>query len=140
MATPGLTAWRALVDTLQAVGTSPRVYGGHGWQRITGLAYLHAASDLDLLLSVADAAMADATVAALHAATFSAPRLDGEIVFPDGSAVAWREWQAWRAGRVKSVLVKQLDGVAMASQLAQVSQVEQVEQVEQAQHSWAEAA
>jgi len=106
-------AWCALLTTLGAAGASVRVYGGHGWQRITGLGYLHAGSDLDLCLSVADAAAADAAVAALQAAALTAPRLDGELVFPDGSAVAWREWGAWRAGRVDRVLVKRLHGVAM---------------------------
>ena len=107
------THWRELVDALHAIGAAPRVYGGHGWQRITGMSYLHAGSDLDLRLSVDDATMADAVTAALHAAAFSTPRLDGELVFPDGSAVAWREWLAWRAQRVDRVLVKRLHGVAM---------------------------
>ena len=106
-------AWRVLVRELEAFDAAPRVYGSVGWQRLTGLAYLHAASDIDLRLSVADAAAADAVAACLNDAAFTAPRIDGELVFADGSAVAWREWLAWRAQRVDRVLVKRLHGVAM---------------------------
>ena len=107
------SAWRALLAALDVAGATVRVYGSHGWQRITGLGYLHAGSDMDLRLSAADAAAADAVVAVLQAAPLAAPRLDGELTFPDGSAVAWREWSAWREGRVDRVLVKRLHGVAM---------------------------
>jgi len=106
-------AWLNLLTALAAVGAAPRVYGSFGWQRITGLPYLHAGSDLDLRVSVSDAAMADAVAAAMHAPAFATPRLDGEIVFPDGSAVAWREWRAWRERRVDRILVKRLRAVAM---------------------------
>jgi phosphoribosyl-dephospho-CoA transferase len=106
-------AWQTLLKMLAALGVVPRVYGSFGWQRLTRLTYLHADSDLDLRLPVDDAAMADAVTAALHAAPFAMPRLDGEIVFPDDSAVAWREWRLWRERRADRVLVKRLRGVAM---------------------------
>ena len=105
--------WLALLSALHALGAAPRVYGSFGWQRLTGLGYLHAGSDLDLQLPARDAAIADAVAAALHQTAFATPRLDGEIVFPDGSAVAWREWRQWRERRVDRVLVKRLRGVAM---------------------------
>ena len=105
--------WLSLAGTLAELGAAPRVYGSFGWQQITGLAYLHAGSDLDLRLIAGNAAMADNASDALSRARFAEPRLDGEIVFVDGSAVAWREWQQWRAGRVDQVLVKRLHGVAM---------------------------
>jgi phosphoribosyl-dephospho-CoA transferase len=41
-------------------------------------------------------------------------RLDGELVFPDGAAVAWREWHACRGGRTRRLLVKRLDGATLA--------------------------
>ena len=106
-------AWLELVGALVDLGAAPRVYGSFGWQRLTGLHYLHAHSDLDLRLSVDDGAAADAVVAVLQRARITAPRLDGELVFPEGSAVAWREWSAWRAGQVDRILVKRLQGVAM---------------------------
>jgi phosphoribosyl-dephospho-CoA transferase len=106
-------AWRGWVKGLDALGVTPRVYGSFGWQQLTGLPYLRAESDLDLLLTVADSDMADAAAALLSQPPFETPRLDGELVFPDGSAVAWREWRQWRAGQVDRVLVKRLHGVAM---------------------------
>jgi hypothetical protein len=47
----------------------------------------------------------------LEAAPAGLPRLDGELLWPDGAAVAWREWAAWRAGQVGALLVRRIDGV-----------------------------
>jgi phosphoribosyl-dephospho-CoA transferase len=102
-------AWRALVDDL----AHARVYGSYGWECLTGLPYVHARSDIDLLLPVDDALAADAVTARLERALPELPRLDGELVFADGRAVAWREWRQWRAGRVGELLVKRLDGVSL---------------------------
>ena len=109
-------AWQALVGALAADGCAARVYGGHGWQVLTGLAYVHPASDLDLLLPVRSAAQADAVSRTLGLAgerAWRGPRLDGELLFDDGTAVAWREWLAYREGRAAQVLVKRLHGVAL---------------------------
>jgi phosphoribosyl-dephospho-CoA transferase len=108
-------AWRDLLAALAAIDVTPRAYGGYGWQALTRLAYVHARSDLDLLLPVGFAAQADAVVEILSATdpAWAGPRLDGELLFPDGAAMAWREWQAWREGRVAQVLVKRLHGVAL---------------------------
>ncbi len=39
-------------------------------------------------------------------------RIDGEIVFPDGSAVNWRElWNAHQAADRTTVLAKTIEGV-----------------------------
>ena len=110
----GLAApWRALLATLAEAGCVPRVYGGFGWQALTRLAYVHTGSDLDLLLPVHSAAHADAVARALASATWDGPRLDGELLLPDGGAIAWREWRAHREGRAARVLVKRLHGVAL---------------------------
>ena len=101
--------WRALVRTLGPA----LVFGSYGWQALTGQAYVHARSDLDLLLPATDAEEADALAARLAAAPAALPRLDGELAFADGSAVAWREWLAWRAGRAGEILVKRIDGVRL---------------------------
>lgn len=106
-------AWRALCLALRHLGVGARVYGSHGWQRLTGLQYLRASSDIDLCLTVHDLESADRAAALLDAVQGPLPRLDGELVLPDGSAVAWREWRPWRQGRVGSVLVKRLDGVVL---------------------------
>lgn len=109
------SAWMSLAGALEGAGVAARVHGSFGWQQLTGLGYLHAASDLDLHVAVGDAAKADMATLLLSRASFTAPRLDGEIVFPDGTAVAWREWQPWRLRRVDRILVKRLTGVAMAT-------------------------
>jgi phosphoribosyl-dephospho-CoA transferase len=105
--------WRALLAALAATDCVPRVYGGFGWQALTRMAYVHAGSDLDLLLPVNSAAHADALAQVLASAAWDGPRLDGELLFPDGGAIAWREWHAHRQGRSAQVLVKRLHGVAL---------------------------
>lgn len=110
-------AWLALCADLQALGIAARVHGSHGWELLTGLHCRHAASDIDLLLPVASAADADA-VAGRLAADRRTPRIDGELIFPDGGAVAWREWQALRSGRTSQVLVKRLQGVTLETMAA----------------------
>ena len=107
---PARPAWRRLCAELRAADTHARVYGSHGWQLLTGLDHVRAGSDIDLWLSVSDLAQSDAAAACLQAAPGVLPRLDGELMFDDGSAVAWREWLAWRSGRVKSLLVKTIGG------------------------------
>jgi phosphoribosyl-dephospho-CoA transferase len=111
------TGLQRLDEALATRGLRAHVYGSVGWQRLTGQRYLHALSDLDLWLAVADADEADAAVALLQRHAPARPRLDGELVFPDGGAVAWREWEAWRAGRSRALLVKRLLGATLESAL-----------------------
>jgi phosphoribosyl-dephospho-CoA transferase len=112
------TLIQSLVDALGDLGVHPRVYGSYGWQLVTGLDYVHAGSDLDLWLSVGSQDCADEAVKLLQAA--GAPRglrIDGELMFPGGAGVAWREYATWRAGRARGLLVKRLDGVALEQEL-----------------------
>lgn len=113
------SAWTRLCTALAALGATTRVYGSHGWQRLSGLAYVHARSDVDLWTSVGDDEHADAVSAALE--TFDsphAPRLDGELLLPDGRAFAWREWRAWRAGRTRAILAKTSSGASLVGSSA----------------------
>jgi phosphoribosyl-dephospho-CoA transferase len=110
---PGRPAWRRLCAELRQASTHARVYGSYGWQLLSGLDHVREGSDIDLWTSVADLEQADAAAACLQSASGELPRLDGELMFDDGSAVAWREWLAWRAGRVKSLLVKTLAGSSL---------------------------
>ena len=102
-----------LVDALGACRAAARVFGSYGWQAITGLDHVRPDSDLDLSLAVDGVAHADAVARALQSFGAVQPRLDGELVFGDGAAVAWREWAAWRARQARAVMVKRLDGVSL---------------------------
>ena len=115
------TTWRALIAQLAANDCAARVYGGHGWQALTRMAYVHAESDVDLLLPVASNAQADAVAQVLASIAWDGPRLDGELLLPDGGAVAWREWREHREGRVAQVLVKRLRGVALETPVARLA-------------------
>jgi phosphoribosyl-dephospho-CoA transferase len=112
---PEHAPWRALGVHLVALGVAARVHGSFGWQVLTGLDHVHPASDLDLLLPVHDPDQADEVVQALQRAPWPGPRLDGELIFHDGSAVAWREWPIWRAGLSDQLLVKRRDEAVLES-------------------------
>ena len=108
----------SLLRALVELGTMPRIYGSYGWQRLSGLVYVHDHSDIDLWLGVQDLAQADAAAAILQAGDLGPVRVDGELVGPDGAAVAWREYRAWRAGRSRGLLLKRLDSAAVEHQVA----------------------
>ena len=103
----------SLLNGLASLDAMARVYGSHGWQLLSGQDYLHERSDLDLWISVAGAAQADAVATCLQAFDTARQPVDGELVFVDGAAVAWREWFAWRAGRTRALLVKRLHGATL---------------------------
>jgi len=105
---------RDLLSQLDAYHATARVFGSYGWQAISGLDHVRPHSDLDLSISVEGAAHADAVAHVLQSFGAVRPRLDGELLFGDGAAVAWREWIEWRAGRTRAVMVKRLDGVSLA--------------------------
>ncbi|XHS76950.1 malonate decarboxylase holo-[acyl-carrier-protein] synthase [Burkholderiaceae bacterium UC74_6] len=107
------STWRALCAELEALDSRARVYGSYGWELMSGLDHVRKGSDIDLWLAVADAAHADAVAAGLQSFSEGLLRIDGELVFRDGSAVAWREWLLWRRGKAKSILVKSVEGSAL---------------------------
>jgi phosphoribosyl-dephospho-CoA transferase len=107
-------AWRTTLARIVAMtstfGVEPRVFGSLAWQTLTGLDYLSATSDLDLLLPVPDADDVASFTARLAAIEADAPmRLDGELVRGDGAAANWRELHAGAS----EVLVKSLRRVAL---------------------------
>jgi len=72
-----------------------RVFGSLAWQSLTGLQYVGADSDLDLLMPLVRGTDLAALVKELAAIESRAPmRLDGEVVRPDGTATTWRELRA----------------------------------------------
>jgi phosphoribosyl-dephospho-CoA transferase len=99
-----------------------RVFGSYGWQFMTGMPYVRPGSDLDLSVHVPDL---PAAVSALEwlaqtgdtgdrgngsGTERDAPllplRVDGEIVFAQGQALAWREMLQLRQGLARQALVK----------------------------------
>ena len=112
---------RSVIETLlRALGRlriRPRVYGSYGWQLLSGFGYVHGASDLDLWLPVGSLEHADGAVSLLKDCVPQDLRIDGELLFPDGAGVAWREYAAWRAGRTGGLLVKRIDSVSVDHEL-----------------------
>lgn len=114
-----LPRWDAALAALESnaanEGIGLRVYGSLALQVLTGQAYLTANSDIDLLVQPRDAAELDAALALLGAHAAGLP-LDGEIVFPGGRAVAWKEWAAARTGAPGSrVLMKEMTRVSLVT-------------------------
>ncbi|MCK0207756.1 malonate decarboxylase holo-[acyl-carrier-protein] synthase [Starkeya koreensis] len=101
---------RRLAAQLTESGASVRVYGSLGWQYLTGEAYLHPASDIDLLIEPGEEADTERLLALLsEARAGDCPRLDGEIALASDRMVAWRELFT----ATPEVLVRGLDGVAL---------------------------
>lgn len=107
--------WRRLCAQLASTQTTARVYGSYGWQLLSGLDHARVGSDIDLWLTASCVEQADSAAACLASFSSNEPRLDGELMFSDGAAVAWREWLVWRAGRVQTLLVKNLHGCSMTN-------------------------
>jgi len=91
--------------------SAPRVIGSAALAALTGEPCLHAASDLDLLVTVRHWREALDTATALGALSQcrQGPRIDGELRALDGTAVAWREVLAPTA----QVLTKSRSGAAL---------------------------
>jgi phosphoribosyl-dephospho-CoA transferase len=105
--------WGRLCERLDRLDVVARVYGSHGWQQLTAMDYVHTRSDIDLLVEVSSAAQADQAAALLLAVDVGPLRVDGELVFECGAAVAWREWLRFRSGQVDRILVKRLTGASL---------------------------
>jgi phosphoribosyl-dephospho-CoA transferase len=101
--------WQVPIQALDRLAPA-HVFGAFAWQLLTGLDYVHARSDIDVLWSVQTAHAADALVAKLQVweRRFDR-RLDGELCLPEGGAVNWREY----AGCAREVLVKRVDGAGL---------------------------
>ena len=109
------TSWQSAAhDLARALGVMAYVYGSHGWQHLSGLDYVHAESDIDLSLQVPDMGTAQAVVAQLEAAQLPM-RIDGELVFAGGHAVAWREYARLLQGQTRSVMVKSRHSLQLVS-------------------------
>jgi phosphoribosyl-dephospho-CoA transferase len=88
--------WGAVLDQLEALGDAmaiePGVCGSLLWQHLTGLTYLHDASDIDVLWQVTTLGQARAIAGALPEIEHrTGIRVDGEILSARGWGVHWRE-------------------------------------------------
>ncbi|WP_426191657.1 malonate decarboxylase holo-[acyl-carrier-protein] synthase [Massilia sp. DWR3-1-1] len=86
-----------------------QVFGSCAMQALTGQSYVGPASDIDLLLELTTLAQLDAGLALMGRHSAALP-LDGELVFPAGDAVSWKEWAS---GADQRVLVKSVDAVRL---------------------------
>ena len=123
-------AWQAgfarLREALGEAGVDCRVFGSVAMQTLTGERYLRPDSDIDLLLRPASSAQLDAGLALLRQHAQSLP-LDGEIEFPSGDAVSWKEWLGADGGASARVLSKRLHTVALLRRDALLAQLAQAE-------------
>lgn len=104
----------ALAERIEASGARLGIYGSLAWEALSGEAYRHAASDIDLICDVADLVQYAIALDALRQAVADFPgRLDGELRQPDGRAVAWQEILAQGEAPGKTVLVKGEQSVAL---------------------------
>jgi phosphoribosyl-dephospho-CoA transferase len=96
-------------------GVEPAAFGSLMWQHQTGLRYLSLRSDLDVLWPVsANSEIRSLLLGIAKIERASPVSIDGEIVFPDGRGVNWRElYHALREAAPAEVLVKSMDGVAL---------------------------
>lgn len=100
-------ALRGLERHMGRLGVVPGVYGSLAWEVIADAVYRHADSDIDLICDVSSLSQLCVTLAALRQCAASlAGRLDGEIRFPNGDAVAWKELAQHVDSPQASVLVK----------------------------------
>ena len=110
------------MESLESLERQPplRVFGSLAWQTITGMTYLRGSSDIDLLFAPTTRREVDDGIEMLSRHGDVLP-LDGEIVFPSGAAVAWKEWRDSARPDGMSpledarVLTKQHDQVALVS-------------------------
>jgi phosphoribosyl-dephospho-CoA transferase len=112
-------AWGPIIHTLVALaedyGVLPAAFGSLLWQYRTSLSYLSPRSDLDVLWPIGADCEIGALVAGIASAEMGAPmRIDGEIVFPNGEAVNWRELRAaLNQDGPTEVLAKSIGGVRL---------------------------
>jgi len=120
--------WRddlcALRDEISAQGLDIRVYGSLALQALTGLCYLRPASDIDLLFSPSDRGQLEQGMSLLQQYAARLP-LDGEISFPSGHAVSWKEWADACRTPGNRVLVKHDSGVALQRREALLAELEE---------------
>lgn len=107
--------WQAPFARLTKASTAfdLRVFGSLALQALTGQSYLRDASDIDLLFRPRGTTELDEGTRLLASFLDDLP-LDGEIVFPSGQAVSWKEWFAVST-HTERVLVKSQTSVRLGT-------------------------
>lgn len=83
--------WQVTIAALLRLDPDTRCFGSLAWQHLTGLAYVSAGSDLDLLWELPPPEMLGRLLEGIAAIESSAPmRIDGEVLGESGGA-NWRE-------------------------------------------------
>lgn len=122
-ALPAAGAWREHLATLCDEAPGLRVFGSLAMQALTGLRYVSPASDIDVLFRPASSQQLSEVVARLVRNIEHLP-LDGEIVFPGGAAVSWKEWRIATTHPAK-VMVKELRTVRLADTASLLATLEE---------------
>ena len=108
-------AWQAWQRSVREAGLEVRVFGSLALEVLTGQPYLTDRSDIDLLFFPNSLEQLRVGITLFATCVEQLP-LDGEIVFPSGRAVAWKEWRQGVSQHGRSrVLVKQIDRVSLCS-------------------------
>lgn len=116
----------ALSHDVTAAQLEFRLYGSLALQAMTGLPYLTATSDIDVLFYPSTHAQLQEGLQLLTNYAQSLP-LDGEIVFPSGHAVAWKEWvEAVKNPDKVKVMVKSMRTVSLLDVSALLSGLEEL--------------
>lgn len=91
-------------------GCTVRLIGSHLWEVLTGARYSRKGSDLDVVVDLKDASLANAVAEFLASISerLSIP-LDGELSFPGSGEVSWKEWLSGS----QQVLIKAIDRVEL---------------------------
>jgi phosphoribosyl-dephospho-CoA transferase len=118
--------WPDLLTGLaRDAGSLPlRVYGSLAMQALTGLPYVTGRSDIDLLAYPATGRQLHAALALLSRYATCLP-LDGELIFPSGQAVSWKEWLQTKLNQSR-VLVKGAHAVHLADPQTLLATLEQL--------------
>jgi phosphoribosyl-dephospho-CoA transferase len=105
--------WRTTVDALSSAAqhceAHLRVFGALAWQALTGLDYLHAGSDLDLIATASAGGSLDLLDAVARIEAEAPMRIDLELARPDGVSANARELLGGEA----EILVKTAAGVEL---------------------------
>lgn len=118
-ATVARSEWHSTIAALLSlggrIGVEPVVVGSVLWEHLTGLTYVSPQSDLDVLWPVPARFDVLSLLSSIASIQRDAPmRIDGEIIFADGSAVSWRElWMAHHATGPATVLAKTMETVRL---------------------------